>query len=364
MSQEHPGLGKKKPEPLDEVSLPSSKDTSIYIVDDDDAVVEALQGFLARLGYDAHGFSDPLKALPAIRRRPPHLLIADRNMPEFAGMDLARAALEEDPDIGVVILTGAREVEMAIQAFRLGVSDYLLKPLDFKAIEESVRRVLLRRTREIFHRQTEARMREQMETRAIKLEQQANLLEGVTVGTLSALVKMLEARTPHFQGHSQAVAELSGRMAEEMHLPSSDSEECRTAGFLHDIGMIAVPDSILEKAEPLTAGEASRIKDHCRIGKEILEPFTQLGAVPEYVHLHHERLDGSGYPQGLREGKIPLGAQIVAAADSFRALVEPRPYRPANAPGEALKILIGTAGIWHSPQVLKALARVLQKTPS
>jgi response regulator RpfG family c-di-GMP phosphodiesterase len=346
--------------PTDEFGLPSSRDTSIYIVDDDDSVVESLVGFLVRLGYDAHGFTDPIKARSAIRRRPPHLLIADRNMPDLAGMDLARVALEEDPDIGVVILTGVRDVELAIQAFRLGVSDYLLKPLDFRAMEESVRRVLVRRTREIFHRQTEARMRKEMEERTTQLEEQASLLEGVTVSTLSALVRMLEARTPDFQGHSQAVADLSGRMAAELSLPPSEVEACRTAGFLHDIGMIAVPDAILEKTGPLTAAEAARVKDHCRIGREILEPFPQLGAVPEYVHLHHERLDGSGYPNGLREGEIPLGAQIVAVADSFRALVEHRPFRPSHSPAEALKILIGTAGIWHSPEILKTLARVLQ----
>jgi len=351
------------PPPAGEMGHPSPRNTSIYIVDDDEVVVEALAGFLLKQGYDVKGFTDPQNARAYIRRQPPHLLITDRNMPDLAGIDLARLALEEDPDIGVVILTGVRDVELAIQAFRLGVADYLLKPLDFRAIEESIRRVLVRRNQEIFHRQAEARMRKEMETRAAQFRQEASLLEGVTVGTLSALVKMLEARTPHFQGHSQAVAELAGRMAEELDLPPSDVEACRTAGFLHDIGMIAVPDSILEKSGPLTPSESVRMKEHCRIGKGVLEPFPQLGAVPEYVYYHHERLDGSGYPMGLRGGEIPLGAQIVAAADAYRALVEPRPYRPAHPPGEAMKILIGSAGIWHSPEVLKTLARVLQRAP-
>lgn len=340
------------------VGLPSPRETSVYVVDDDESVAHALGGFLKGLGYATQVFLDPLQARAAVRDKHPDLLITDRSMPGLGGLDLARMALEEDPDIAVVILTGAREVEQAIQAFRLGVSDYLLKPLDFRVIGESVRRVLVRRTREIFHRETEARMREDMEARAAQCEQHANLLEGVTVGTLSALVKMLEARTPHFQGHSQAVADLAGKMAMEMRLPSPDVEACETAGFLHDIGMIAIPDSILEKSQPLTSDESARIKDHCRIGKEILEPFTHLGHVPEYVYLHHERVDGSGYPQGLRAGEIPLCAQIVAVADSFRALVEPRPYRPAHSSGEAMEILIGTAGIWHSKEVLKILARM------
>ena len=107
---------------------------------------------------------------------------------------------------------------------------------------------------------------------------------------------------------------------------------CKTAGFLHDIGMIAVPDQLLEKTSPLSREESVRIQTHCRIGRDLLEPFSHLGPVPDYVFHHHERIDGSGYPEGLTGAEIPLGAQIVAAADSFRALVEPRPYRGAHSP--------------------------------
>jgi len=123
--------------------------------------------------------------------------------------------------------------------------------------------------------------------------------------------------------------------------------------------MIAVPDKILEKTSSLTSEESAQIQDHCRIGKDLLSPFTQLGPVPLYVLHHHERIDGSGYPSRLAGDEIPLGAQIVAAADSFQALVEPRPYRPAHSAAEALEILIGTAGIWHSQEVLTAMAKVL-----
>jgi HD-GYP domain-containing protein (c-di-GMP phosphodiesterase class II) len=248
---------------------------------------------------------------------------------------------------------------MAIQAFRLGASDYLLKPLDFGEIETSVRRVLVRRGQEIYHRKTEAQMRQDVEERTRELNRKSVLVEGVTVGALSALVDLLEEKTPHFQGHSQAVAGLSRRLAEELGLSKKEVRACKTAGFLHDIGMIAVPEGVLEKSGPLSPEESARIQDHCRIGKDLLEPFTHLGPVPEYVYHHHERVDGSGYPDGLTEEEIPFGAQIVAAADSFRALVESRPYRAPYSPSEAMEILVGTAGIWHSEEVLKALARLL-----
>jgi response regulator RpfG family c-di-GMP phosphodiesterase len=320
--------------------------------------VDALVHFLEKREYHVRGFLDPTGVQEAIVKAPPHLLIVDRNMPGLGGFDLARIALEEDPDIGVVVLTGAREVELAVEAFRLGAADYLLKPLDFGEIEKTVRRVLIRRGQEIFHRSTEARMRRAVENRTLELERKNRLLESVTVGALSALVELLEQKTPHFQGHSQGVARLSERLATELGLSKSEVSSCKTAGFLHDIGMIAVPDQLLEKASPLTPEESARIQQHCRIGKELLDPFTHLGPVPDYVLHHHERIDGSGYPFGLAGDEIPVGAQIVAAADSFRALVEPRPYRPAYSAGEAVEILIGAAGIWHSEDILLALARL------
>ncbi len=339
--------------------LTTPQETPVFVIDDDAAIVEALLHFLGERGYGVTGFQDPFQAQAAIKDSPPHLLIIDRNMPGLGGFDLARIALEEDPDIGVVILTGAREVELAIEAFRLGAADYLLKPLDFGEIDSTVRRVLIRRDQEIFHRETEARMRREVEERTRKLEDKNKLLEGVTVGALTALVEILEEKTPHFRGHSQAVAKLSEQLALELGLPRSEVRACKTAGFLHDIGMIAVPDAVLNKTGPLTPEESAQIQEHCRIGKDLLGPFSHLGPVPRYVFHHHERVDGSGYPSGLLGREIPLGAQIVAAADSFRAMVEPRPYREAHPAREAVEILIGTAGIWHSEEVLRGLARLI-----
>lgn len=358
---EHPSAGPKRTPPrrTAQTVLPAPQETPVFLVDDDPAILEALLYFLKEQGYQATGFQDPLDAKEAIKESPPHLLIIDRNMPGLGGLDLARMALEEDPDIGVVILTGAKEVRLAIDAFRLGAADYLLKPLDFGDIGNTVRRVLIRRSQELFHRETEARMREKVEDRTRRLELKHNLLEGVTVGALTALVELLEQKTPHFQGHSQAVAQLSERLAAEMRLPRSEIRACKTAGFLHDIGMIAISDVILEKTTPLTAAESAKIQAHCQIGRDLLEPFSHLGPVPDYVFHHHERVDGSGYPLGLLGDQTPLGAQIVGAADSFQALVEPRPFREANSPEEAMEILIGTAGIWHSKDVLSALARLL-----
>jgi two-component system response regulator RpfG len=363
LSKRFSGAATKSKGPPPGIRFPSPSETTIVVIDDDPSIVEALGYFLKGRGFQVEGFEDPRRALDAIREAPPHLVITDRNMPGLGGMDLARLALEEDPDIGVIILTGTREAELAIEAFHLGVTDYLLKPMDLKSVEDSVRKALIRRTQAIFHRATEARMRAEVEARTREAEKKADLLEEVTVGALSALVRILEERNPHFQGHSQAVAELAEGIAKELRLSEENVRWCKTAGFLHDIGMIAIPDRILEKSDALSVEESAKVQDHCRIGKEILQPFPHLGPVPELVFLHHERVDGSGYPSGLIGDDLPVGAQVVAVADSFRALVEPRPYRPAHSQGEAMEILVGTSGIWHSPKVLKALARIVPGSP-
>ena len=338
--------------------LPSPTEASIFVVDDDEAIVQSLVHFLGDQGFQVTGFQDPIVAAEAIRTSRPELLLTDRKMPGLSGFDLARRALEEDPDISVVIITGARDVELPIQAFRLGAADYLLKPLDLKEIEETVSRILIRRAQAIFRRGAEERMREEAKARARQLQSKKEELEAVTEGALSALVRIQEERTPHFEGHSRAVANLSERLARELGLPRGEVNSCNTAGFLHDIGMIAIPDRILEKSSPLIAEEYAQVQEHCRTGKEILQPFTHLGRVPEYVGAHHERVDGSGYPEGLTENEIPLGGQIVGVAETFSALVETRPFRTAHSPSEALDILGGTEGIWYSKEVLDALARV------
>jgi putative nucleotidyltransferase with HDIG domain len=280
-------------------------------------------------------------------------------MPGLDGVELSRLALEEDPDLPIVILTTNGDVESATEVFRLGISDYLLKPPDLPQIEDTVSRALQRRAQKEFHREAEAWMRREVEIRAQEAEDKTRQLEEVTVGALTALVRILEARIPQFEGHSQAVSRLCKKMAEELGLPEEEVIACRDAGFLHDIGMIAIPDKLLEKPTGLTPEESKRVQEHCRTGAEILHQFSHLGPVSEYVLLHHERLDGSGYPEGLDGEEIPLGAQIVGAADSFCAITEDRPFRPGNTPTAALEILRGAEDLWYSPRIIDALERAV-----
>jgi putative nucleotidyltransferase with HDIG domain len=168
-------------------------------------------------------------------------------------------------------------------------------------------------------------------------------------------VKLLEARSPHFRNHSQAVSRLSEAMAVSLALPDEEVEAVRVGGLLHDIGMIAVPDDIIDKGEGLTAAELARVQTHTRVAEEVLRPFQNLGSAVDYVLFHHERLNGSGYPEGRTAKHIPLGAQIVGLADAFVALTESRAFREAVTPDDALGILRGAEGQWFASPLLDAL---------
>lgn len=344
-----------------ETDLSQPAESPIMVVDDDPAVLASFTLFLQRLGYPTKSFRDPSQALSALEAgEPTHLLITDLAMPGSEGINLIRTALEVDPNTVAIVVTGAGQVESATEALRLGVVDYLLKPVDLALLGRAVQQALRTRAQAIFHRDAYLRLRADVEAKTAEVEQQRAQIETMTLASLSALVQLLEARSPHFQDHSQAVARVAAAMAAEMELPPAEVEAVRVAGQLHDIGMIAVPDSIIDKHDKLTSQELARIREHPQVAAQVLRPFQNLGRAADYVLLHHERLNGSGYPSGLRGKAIPLGAQIVGVADSFVALVETRAFREAVSRDEAIAMLRGAEGSWFAGEVLDALEASLE----
>ncbi len=342
-----------------ESSLPDPTTVKIYVVDDDENVVRVVSRFLSSRGYDVETFLDPIVARARIEAQPPGLLLTDKDMPTVDGLELALTAMETDPDTAVLVLTGSPDVESATESLRMGIVEYLLKPADLQRIEEAVSRALWHRGSRIYRRTMERWMREELERQARKAAERAEEVEAVTMGAIAALVRLLEARIPHLVGHSQAVGEVAAGTAEAMGLSAKDVKEIRIAGLLHDIGMIALPERDVDTARPSSHYEKGEVETHCRLAQEILQPFPHLGRVAEYVLLHHERWNGSGYPNGLREDRIPLGAQVVGLADAYQRLVEGRPGQDPQSPSEALDTLRGTEGSWFSTRVLEGFAEAL-----
>jgi len=335
-------------DPVDVYVSPVPDGTEIVLVDDDRDMVHDWQRFLEGCGYPVRAFTDPLEALDAIRERAPSVLLTDKDMPGMSGLELSDEALGEDPDIGIIVVTGAGDEASAQAALRVGAVDYLTKPVDLDALERSVQRAARRRAQEQYARTVRSWLQEEV-------GRQTERIREVTLGTLASFGNALEAKSPHFEGHSQSVASSAAGIARALHMSEEEIEAIRTAGLLHDVGMIAVPEYLLDKAEPLEEEEYAILQGHCQKGAEILKPMAHLGPSIKYILEHHERLDGSGYPEGKRGNEISPGGQIVGLAEAWTAILEGRSYRPPLSRAEALETIDATSGTWFTPELIKAL---------
>lgn len=341
------------------VGLPPPEETQIVVVDDEVAVLSLLQKALTREGYQVEAFDTAAAALERIAKGGVALLVTDIRMPEIDGIELSRRALEEDPDLAILVLTGAADTDTAVESLRLGVRDYLTKPISIEKLSESVSRALRRRGQELYRRKIEGWLRAEVERRTEELRSKSGELERVSVAMLSSLVRAMEAKDARLKGHSERVAEYCEAMGKKLGLEARLVDQLRTAGLLHDIGMIAIPESVFLKAGQLTSEEYQVVQKHTEVGASILKPLTHIGQAVEFVRCHHERVNGSGYPRGLKGSQIPLGAQVVGLAEMFASMTENRSHRPACSEMEALEALRESQGIWFEPRVFVALEGVL-----
>lgn len=328
--------------------VPEGEAEWVFLVDDDAQVMGAMERLLLASGYQVRAFLDPAEALAKMSADRPRVLLADLEMPGMTGLELATKALEIDPDLRVIMVTGAGDEESAQATLRLGFTDYLRKPVDHRELSAAVRKAFQSVARDDYAREMDEWLR-------AEVRRQTQAVQEVTLATLESLLNALEARSAHFKGHSQTVAVCAAGIARELDLPQPMVRSIRTAGLLHDIGMIAVPDAVVNKPGGLDQGEVEAVQDHCRLGAEILDPLTHLGPVVRFVYEHHERFDGSGYPDGKRGNEISLGGQVVGLAEVWTALTEHRAYRDGVAKAEALARVEEGAGSLFATDVVAAL---------
>jgi putative nucleotidyltransferase with HDIG domain len=333
--------------------IPDLEGEGIFVVDDDARTLEVMVRILRQGGYAPQGFGRPAAALAQVRPGHPKVLITDNDMPEMTGLELAEKALEIDPEIRVVVVTGAGDEGTAQAALRLGSTDYLRKPIEVAELIRAAQKALMSHIASEFTNAMDDWLQDEV-------RRQTEVVREVTIGTVETLVQALEARSPHFKGHSHRVAECAEAIAHALDLSEETVSAIRQAALLHDVGMIAVADAIVNKPTNLDSAEYQEIKSHCRKGAQILEPMTHLGPVATFILEHHERLDGSGYPDGKKGTDISVGGQVVGLAEAWSALTEGRAFRDRMTHADAMAALSAAAGRWFAPELLAAL-RASQK---
>ena len=325
----------------------------VVIVDDRSTARSLLEGLARTLepGVVVDSFADPLDALAQMQLATPDLVITDYRMPGMDGIEFTRRIRADQrlADVPVVIVTVVEDRQVRYQALENGATDFLTRPIDpLECRARCLNLLALRRSQKM------------LADRALWLEEQVTQatreVRTREHETLMKLAKAGEYRDEDTGNHIIRMSKYARLIAEELDLTAMECDEIEAAAPMHDIGKIGIPDHILLKPERHTADEQEVMRRHPLIGHEILADspsrYLQMGAVIALGH--HEKFDGSGYPQGLAGEAIPLPARIVAVADVFDALTSNRPYKRAWSFQDALDYLQAESGKHFDPACVRA----------
>ena len=318
------------------------RQSKVLVVDDDPFALRSIAKVLGGESYQVVTAASGSEALDLLEQDSFDLVLTDLKMPGVDGLEVLRQAREIAPQAVVLIFTGYASLESAIEALREGAYDYLVKPCSGDELKLKIERGLER-----------VRLAEERQQVEEELRQSYVKLQRALEGTVHALASAIEMKDPYTAGHQRRVTQLACAIANEMGLPEEQIEGIRMAGLIHDIGKISIPAEVLSKPGQLNALEWDMIKAHSQTGYDLLNGVTEFPwPVAEIVLQHHERLDGSGYPQGLSGEEIMLEARILAVADVVEAMASHRPYRPLRGLDKALEEITQNRDVLYDPEVV------------
>lgn len=362
---------------------------TVLVVDDERGPRESLRMILSP-SYEVRLASSGAEALEALHTTPVDVVTLDLAMPGLRGQELMRAIRLDFPDVEVIVITGHGSLESATEAIRHGICDYLQKPFDVVQVTAAVYRALSRRRgrrrlvsfleelAEVVGRDVHvASILDQVEADSGLRTRLGELLARSaqdfapapaeperTLPFFEVLADTIESQDPCMRGHARRTAFYASLLADRLCLSASEKRQARLAAFLHDIGKIGVPSSLLAREGPLDANERDTLERHPEVGARLIAPLGVSAGLVAAVRHHHERWDGTGYPDRLAGDAIPLTARIVQIADAFDAMTGGRPDRPPLDRSTALRELARCAGTQFDPTLVKEFAVVAEGTAS
>jgi putative nucleotidyltransferase with HDIG domain len=331
---------------------------NILVVDDEEAIREVVSTMLESKGYRCTAVSNGRAAQEQVKRVTPDLVLSDMIMPEMDGIKLLDWIRHYDPEVPVIMVTAIHDISTALEAIRRGAYDYILKPFEKDQLFLGVGRALQHRRLVAENRSYQRNLEQQVEERTAQLSGALAQLEQSYDDTLEALGSALDLKDAETEGHCQRVTAFTISIAKALPVPNPYLPVLARAAFLHDIGKMAIPDSILRKPGPLDDDEKQVMRRHCQIGYDMLIRIPFLRDAAEIVLAHQEFFNGTGYPRGLKEEQIPLGARIFTVADSLDAMISDRPYRRALPMAHAREEVRRCAGTQFDPKVVEVFMSI------
>lgn len=309
----------------------------VLIVDDNPGFARLLERLLAPHGYNLHLAHDGDDACSAVGSINPDIVLLDVMMPGMDGFEVCERIKRDRATrlTPVVLVTSLNDSDARVKGLDAGADDFLTKPVDSNELLARVRSLI------------------RMKRYTDDLDSAASII--------STLAVMIEARDGNTEGHCHRMANYATALGRAMCLGEDDLQTLYRGGFLHDIGMLAIPDGLLTKAGALEPEEFELMKSHTVVGDRLCSNLRSLQAVRPIIRHHHERLDGSGYPDGLRGTDIPVIAQIIGVVDVFDAITTKRPYQRARSAEQASDVLRDQMRRgWRSPELVEAFLGLVQ----
>ena len=308
----------------------------ILIVEDNDLLREGLREMLTYEGFSVETARDGEEAINQMATLIPEVIVSDIAMPLMDGFEFYNQVRSRPELITVpfIFLTARSEPSDFLESRNLGVDDYLVKPISREELVTVIRSRLDR-------------------TRQVQMAQ----VQQAYQASLSALANAIEMRSPDTRGHVERIVETALVLAKMLGWSERNMVALRFGAILHDIGKIHIPASILNKQDPITKAEWAEIHRHPITGAEMIRGIPLLTGAVSIVRAHHERWDGSGYPDGLAGNSIPEGARILAVSDAFNVMINPQPYHPCRSPEEAYQEILLLSGSNYDPKVITAFKK-------
>jgi len=311
----------------------------VLVVDDNADLTQMMRELLSEAGYDVTTAPDADSAQAEIRRQLPDLILSDVIMPGMSGFEFCRQ-LKENPStrlIPFVLMTGMGDRGDKLRAIEAGADDLISKPVSSEELFARVKSLL-------------------------KLKEFTDELE-TAESVLCTLALSVESRDPYTEGHCERLAQNAAKLGRHLGLDEDSIVALRRGGYLHDLGKIAVPDEVLKKGSDLTYDEWQIMKQHPATGEKICRPLKSLHLVLPIIRNHHEHSDGSGYPDGLRKGEIPLLPRVLQVVDVYDAICTARPYKPARTHEQAVATMRNEArrGLWDEEIVMEFVSMLKKR---